>query len=455
MIQRKPFLALSLLAMCIVGIVFVFSSPTGSVLLTGTVGDIHSTGSFSTGGNAWQLSFDVTPGGYSGAQIIGIDGNTGAYLTGIFWIQTVWWATFEDVGFGPVSIIPPWAGQNIRDPWYLSWYAWSPNAGWIKLNHGESNASWVIFLPDTRSLVGFGWSDNLGWISFTSGTVWVGSGFLWGISVWGGIGWDRSFNVLNSLSVQQTAASIWSFLNEVRKNVSIITRNAEKNGKISTGLTLTPISFNKSLIYKIDSNPTDAFLKLTDIETAWNNVTDKNRSLIVVWADIYIDTGAIIPSYITEPRAIIALKNENGQWGDIYINGTARKIESTMVSEGTIWSWDEVVAWQLSPYISTKSSIFTNIPRTQLYIRGSIVSYNTIWWSSKSWWAACPSLVSLSESCTYDTALKYDWNYFRSYDGNASNRAYPNNSKDAYSVIMEYDPRVAQNPPPGLENVRY
>jgi hypothetical protein len=185
-------------------------------------------------------------------------------------------------------------------------------------------------------------------------------------------------------------------------------------------------------------------------------VTDKNRSLIVVWADIYMDTGTTVPSYIAKARSIIALKNDLGQWGDIYIKWSVKNLETTLVSEWTIWSGDEAIAWQLSPYISTKTSIFTSVPHSQLYIKWSVVSYNTIGGSSKTSWASCPSILPSTESsCTYDTALKYDWNYFRSFDGITSNRAYPNNSKDTYSVVMEYDPRVSQGPPPGLENIRY
>lgn len=65
-----------------------------------------------------------------------------------------------------MTLTPPTDGENVRDLWYLSGYAWSPNAGWIALNHGEQSASGVAFFPDTRKLVGFGWSDTLGWIPF-------------------------------------------------------------------------------------------------------------------------------------------------------------------------------------------------------------------------------------------------------------------------------------------------
>lgn len=100
-------------------------------------------------------------------------------------METVGWATF---GESPVTVIPPVSGANVRDPWYLSGYAWSPNAGWIALNHGESYASGVVYLPDTRKLAGFGWSETLGWIPFGvaygSGIdVLINEGFIGKVSV--------------------------------------------------------------------------------------------------------------------------------------------------------------------------------------------------------------------------------------------------------------------------------
>ena len=96
------------------------------------------------------MSFDNIPAGFSGSQAVGLSGSSSVYLTGIFFLQTVGWATFSDVGMGGAEIIPP--VNSIRDPWYLSGYAWSENAGWMKLNHGESYASGVWYIPDTMSL---------------------------------------------------------------------------------------------------------------------------------------------------------------------------------------------------------------------------------------------------------------------------------------------------------------
>ncbi|MDP3902068.1 MAG: hypothetical protein Q8Q21_00585 [bacterium] len=42
--------------------------------------------------------------------------------------------------------------------------AWSSNIGWIKFNHGKSNA--VKYDDSTGKLSGYAWSSNIGWISF-------------------------------------------------------------------------------------------------------------------------------------------------------------------------------------------------------------------------------------------------------------------------------------------------
>ena len=84
----------------------------------------------------------------------------------------------------------------------------------------------------------------------------------------------------------------------------------------------------------------------------------------------------------------------------------------------------------------------------QLYIQGSLVSRNTIGGASVSrTQVVCP----YNATCTYESAIRYDLNYFRAYDKEAWTRAYTNNSLDDYSVIIEYDSRVVSNPPPGFE----
>ncbi len=55
-------------------------------------------------------------------------------------------------------------------------------------------------------------------------------------------------------------------------------------------------------------------------------------------------------------------------------------------------------------------------------------------------------------ACDNATAIRYDLNYFRVHDNTIStNRAYPDTTWDAYSVVIEIDPRFISVPPPGFE----
>jgi hypothetical protein len=424
------------------------------MLLSWNYGDTHVTWVFNTGGNAGRISFDDTPTWYSGAEVVGFGGSSEASLTGIFWLQSVGWSTFSE---SVVILVPPPAGANVRDPWYLSGYAWSPNAGWIALSHGESNASWVAFIPDTKQLVGYGYSNNLGWIPFgeyaSSGiAVDVKEWFIGKVDVIWAIGGSKTFNVLYDVGGSFNSASMTAFINVVRKNATIILRNA--GTKINTNLTgLWAQSFNDATIFRKDDNPSAEFLAYSNVKLTFDN--DLSRSLIVIWADIYIDTDVISPVLLTKSRAIIALKNDKWQGGNIYIKWSVKKIESVLFSEKSIISGEEFITGSLSSYYISKKSVFLDIPRNQLYIKWAVGGYNTIWWSSKNGGAVCPTFNDLGGSaCSYDNAIKYDWNYFRIFNGSTARRAYPDASKDEYSVIIEYDPRTVQNPPPWLETIK-
>lgn len=101
-----------------------------------------------------------------------------------------------------------------------------------------------------------------------------------------------------------------AFINLVRKNIAIMLRNA--GTRINTDLSgASPQSFNKAMIFRVDDNSGSTFLTYSDIKTSFDN--DLSRSLIVIGADIYIDTDVISPALLLQSRAIIALKNEKGE----------------------------------------------------------------------------------------------------------------------------------------------
>ena len=423
-----------------------------TILLSGSFGNLSTTGVYSSWGNIGIVSFDNIPLSASWAQVIGASATSVIYLTGIFWSQTTGWATFSDVGAWPVTITPPASWANIRESWYLSGYAWSENAGWIKMNHDETYASGVVFIPDSPSLSGYAWSDTLGWISFGSGSISIAPGFIGKISVGWNLTSNKSYSVLYDIGTTTNSSTLWSALNGIRKNISYILRNAWIKINNNFGGS-SPVDWNNIMVFKMENNPSSTYLTYSTIQTPFDNSLD--RSLIVIGGDIYIDTDVISPILMKQTRAIIAQKNDLWQWGNIWIAGSVKKIEANLVAEKTIWSGDDVVSpGSLSPYFITKKSVFLDLPKNQLYIHGSTASYNTIGWSSKDGWAVCPVFTKNDEPCDYNTAIPYDWNYFRTYDRTNPRRAYPDSSKDAYSVIIEYDSRTLQDPPPWLSTER-
>jgi hypothetical protein len=52
------------------------------------------------------------------------------------------------------------------EPWKITGYAWSENAGWISLDSVDGTYDGVYYLPNTQKLSGFAWSDTLGFLAF-------------------------------------------------------------------------------------------------------------------------------------------------------------------------------------------------------------------------------------------------------------------------------------------------
>lgn len=425
--------------------VFLAYSIADNAPVSGIYGFEHSTGVYSAGGNAGLIDFNVAPTGYSGAQITKIGQDV--YLTGIFWSQTVGWMSFSD---SPMLLVPPPAGSNVRDPWYLSGLVWSPNAWWIRFNHDHPDAENVAYLPDTGHLAGQAWSDQLGWIPFgevgTGIEIQIADGFIGKVSIDGQIWGSKTFNVLYDPGGSFDTASMTEFVNIVRKNVSFLLRNA--GSKINTSLTVWPFqSFRDALIWNIEDNPSANYLSYSTIQSVFD--TDLAKTWIVVGADIFLDDDVLTPLWLDAPRAIIALKNEKGEWGNIFIRWSVKRIQSTLFAEASVLSWEDT-GFGLVPYYQRKQSLFMDMPPNQLWIQWSVAGYNTIGWWSKDDGAICPRVDDDAFTCTYDTAIKYDWNYFRIFDGAIAHRAYTDDTKDDFSIIIQYDPRVLMDPPPGL-----
>ena len=192
-----------------------------------------------------------------------------------------------------------------------------------------------------------------------------------------------------------------------------------------------------------------------------------NKTLIVE-GDIYI-SGNLRDADNDALLWLIAL-SKNGKWWNIYINPDVTDIHAILYADKSVISANDMNAnWfiEATEEYDGGNSVASDLNR-QLYIKGSIFSENTIWGSRKNP-IACPYFVNTG--CDIETAQKYDLNYLRRYfrydsDGNGSldaqswlqsfawwsSRWSRSTEFQDYPVIIEYDSRIQQTPPPFFGN---
>lgn len=162
------------------------------------------------------------------------------------------------------------------------------------------------------------------------------------------------------------------------------------------------------------------------------------HTIIVDWADLVISNDIIkIPWQI---KSIVVLKSDDNTKWDIYIWDNVRFIWATMVTFKSIISWNKI------NYYSDSWSA-----SNQLFIKWSLITYNTIWWSSASI-PKCPYYIT---SCDFTTAKRHDLNNFRSFSSNSWSPVdwltyWVDMTRPSYStssMIVEYDSELQLNPP--------
>jgi len=180
------------------------------------------------------------------------------------------------------------------------------------------------------------------------------------------------------------------------------------------------------------------------------------KTLIVENADLYINSD------------IENTDNDGVLWiivinGDILIDNRVTDIHATMYTNQSILSTTFAI------YNNSTNNYLDGIAElnqlsNQLYIRWSVFSENTIWWSRKAT-AECPYYVSLSECVDVLTAQAYDLNYLRRYfmrdllpagapdwvvdtPSWDQSRANGQSGFEEYPVIIDYNPLIQTTPPP-------
>ncbi len=400
-----------------------------------------------------RVLFDIATGATNSGFAPGID--LDGYLSGSFWLGNVGWTTFNHSTTGVAQARVLCANIVFNDPNItcpVDGFAWSRNSGWIALSGSFiDGGSWVYYNPAAWRIQWFGHSTALWWIPFYADTTtpvttttqtWVllngmGLNFIWKIAIIGNIAGTRIFNVTNQqVWYVFTTINHADMLNIIRKNIALISRNANPTELADPFSTKFNFLLQKGSDY--------------DTSIPWWTWPTSKKSIIIIGWDVILDQSQIW--LINTNKALIVLKDESGSWGNIIIREGVGRIYAFIYAEGSIYSWDKTATWLIVPYVA---KWVWNIPGNQLYIKGAIISKNTIWGSLQSP-PTCPVVIA---NCDALNSQIYDVNYFRTYDStdltqrNIPSMYYNDLRFSAASTVIEYNQSLATDPPPGISSI--
>jgi hypothetical protein len=446
--KNTHILSLSVLLIASIATLGVSWSSATPKLLSGIFGTAQPIGSFLANGNAGKIIVDV--GNAYEVDVDPADGS-GLVLTGRYmFLETAGWVELTkntaSLPGAPVGIRLSTIPSNTTiTEWQLAageqLYGWSDNAGWIDFNPTNVSSGLIYRGGGLSSFTGQAWSDTLGWLDFSKAIV----DFQNKIKIIGNKGSEKIFDEIYDVGSRVTSKNtLTNFFNEkVNPAIANMTRNiSDSDVPINKGI-VAPASAEKLnkdvIIYKIQSSET------VNVRILLNDITKDIRTVIVVGGGLIIDSDILPNPDVKTSRAVIAKKDENGAGWNIYIDGAVKNIYATIVAEGSIFSASGP-GWTYNDSDAKRD----NLPKNQLYIYGSSLSRNTIGWSQVQvdGKVVCPNLVTLIRWCDKDEAAIYDWNYFRTYDKDRATHGSLNPNYENYSVIIEYDSRIIQDPPP-------
>jgi hypothetical protein len=401
-----------------------------------------------SGGHAGKVTFDigVTASGYT--TMI----NESGYLSGIFWLGNVWWGTFnhDDLTCRAQIVCPEDIARNPAQICPIYGCGWSKNAWWIVMSGSriDTTRTGAYYNPQTAKIEGFGWSRALGWVPFygnissSTGTTQTGItvgglniNFLGKIAIVGNVAGTRIFDLpTQSVGFIFASSSHASIINAIKKNIALISRNIS-----DTALADDMSSFN----FLIQKSADYSF------PPGWVWPLGK-RSIIVIGHDIILDQPEV-NAFQSQPVALIALQDDDGNGGNIIITDRVKRIYSLLYAEGSIFSGEKTGTGYIDSYIN--SGVW-NIPTNQLYLKWLLISKNTVGGAQQTP-PQCPVLIN----CTIEASQIYDLNFFRTYDPEmTSQRSLPSSlwndpRFDRAAIVIDYDPNILADPPPGLLNV--
>jgi hypothetical protein len=314
----------------------------------------------------------------------------------------------------------------------------------------DSTQTGVYYNPSTALIEGFGWSRALGWVPFYAKTDnqelgidpltetgitmdGIRVNFVGKIAIIGNIAGTRIYELPNqNVWYVFSMASQATMMNTIRKNVALISRN------ITDATLANP---NSSLSFLVEKQND----YLIDFGATW---PANKRTIVVIGHDIILDTTNDIWVDDGTVRGLIALKDTNGNGGNIIISEKVKRIYALVYAEGSIFSWEKTATGLIDQYLVHGA---WNIPQQQIYIKWLLISKNTIS-GARQVPIECPVIVS---NCDQATAELYDLNYFRTFDPtDPTQRAVPYSDPrlDSASMVIEYDDAIMTDPPPWLEN---
>lgn len=296
------------------------------------------------------------------------------------------------------------------------------------------------------------YSDDVGITKNTNSAFQVGVKILW-VTASKNANEILTWQFGNDVKLLNGTPDSFILKSQVLKNAGITTKNIEWSLKDA------PTDINNSQLNGGDfTGGSEKWITLTSgsqtvlyIKTSGNkNITisnnmsiSGNRTLLVVWGNIYIK-GNINYADSSALLSLIALKDSSGNGWNIYIKPNVTDISATLFASKAVLSYDDAL-WEIGWDNAT-----ADLLKNQLYIFGSVVSLNTIGGANSG---KCPYYVG---SCSESEAQKYDLNYLRRYFidpttnspnkwGNPSSNPKANTYR-TYPVIIEYNPQVQKDP---------
>ncbi len=265
----------------------------------------------------------------------------------------------------------------------------------------------------------FGFDDTTEKITIKPEITWNDAKWKLDIFAWYTIWWQKIFHKIaeKTFTVQKPLSKdIW--IQEGIGNVDLDTSSSHMDNSFtynSTRIKLLNL-IEKNIAYLKRNAGWNFDGKNYEIlewdQTISSNFFDTKRSYIVFGGDIIINSD--IPVHTEEPVTIITLSQDN-KGGNIKIAGNVTNINATLIAEKSILGADD-------------------IKTNQLAIIGSIMADNI-----------CKD--TSNDNCLLN--LRKD---FKFIDPENKSKKAKNFESNPDKIIIQYNPHIRTNPPPGLEN---